>query len=63
MLGIDDFWIYIAYLLTVVVVIICVIYGIVNWNKGDKESAEELASDLAWLEHETEINDEFIEKL
>ena len=30
-----DFWVSFALIANVAVTLICVVYGIVNWNKGD----------------------------
>ncbi len=34
-LGIEDPWIWGAYVLIVLITLICVVYGVLNWNKGD----------------------------
>lgn len=34
MFGIHDIWIILAYVLCILSAILCVVYGIVNWNKG-----------------------------
>ena len=36
MLGIPDAGIWLAYILCIASAILCVVYGIVNWNKGDE---------------------------
>lgn len=36
-LGISDPWIFSGYLFTILSVLLCVIYGAINWNKGDEE--------------------------
>ena len=39
MLGLPDIWILLAYLFSVCGAALCVIYGIVNWNKdGDSDN-------------------------
>lgn len=40
-LGIPDPWVLSGYLFVVLSTILCVIYGIINWNKGDDESSSE----------------------
>jgi hypothetical protein len=37
MFGLTDPAIWIAYLLTIGGTLLCVIYGVINWNKEDKE--------------------------
>jgi hypothetical protein len=36
MWGIQDGWILAAYLLCIGSALLCVVYGIVNWNRGDE---------------------------
>ncbi len=45
MLGIEDKWVLLAYLLCILSTILCVVYGIVNWNRGD-ETVE--PADVRW---------------
>jgi hypothetical protein len=55
MLGIEDPLIVTAYLLCIVCTLICVVYGAVNWNKGDESLQKE---DLDWAKEEkTEVED------
>lgn len=35
MLGIDDPWIWLAYILCIVSAIGCIIYGALKWNEGE----------------------------
>jgi hypothetical protein len=35
-LGIPDLWVLSGFLFLILSVVLCVIYGIVNWNKGDE---------------------------
>ena len=61
MLGIPDFGIIAAYLLCILSTVACVVYGIVNWNKGGEDegadilvqsAAADQARDLrAWRKH------------
>lgn len=39
MLGFKDFWIFSAYMLCIASTIACIVYGLVNWNKEDREDA------------------------
>lgn len=36
-LGISDPWIWGVYVLLVLSTLLCVVYGAINWNKGDEE--------------------------
>jgi hypothetical protein len=56
MLGIKDPLIYLAYILSVGSALLCVIYGIVNWNKGAEKEEEEIAEEQTWTKKEQEIN-------
>ena len=52
MLGIDDPQIWLAYLLSILSAIACIIYGVMNWNKGDEPVSPE---DKKWVKDEKEI--------
>ncbi len=45
MLGIEDKWVWLAYLLCILSTILCVVYGLINWNRGD-EAVE--PADVRW---------------
>ena len=49
MLGFQDKWVLLAYLLSIGSSLLCVIYGIVNWNKGDEPVKPE---DVKWATEE-----------
>jgi len=36
MLGLHDFWIILVYLLCIGSTVLCVVYGLVNWNRGEE---------------------------
>ncbi len=36
MLGIDDTGVWLAYVLCLISAVLCVIYGAINWNRGDE---------------------------
>jgi len=50
-LGIDDGWVLLAYSLCVFSSALCVLYGVVNWNKGDEPVSDE---DVEWAKEEQE---------
>lgn len=56
MIGIDDPGIYMGYLLAILSLLACVVYGIMNWNKGEETDIEEIEKDLEW-----EVKDELTE--
>jgi hypothetical protein len=49
MLGIEDKWVFLAYVLSILSALFCVIYGAMNWNRGD-DAVD--ASDVRWAAHE-----------
>ena len=51
MLGIDDPWIWSAYVLCLASTILCVIYGVINWNRGDDAV---VGDDMRWAAREAE---------
>jgi len=48
MLGIDDPGIFLGYLLSILGLIACVVYGALNWNKGMETNIDEIQKDLDW---------------
>ena len=48
-LGIEDFWVFLAYLLSILSAILCMVYGMLTWNKGDEPVMRE---DLTWAQEE-----------
>ena len=40
-LGIPDPWVLSGYLLVILSTLLCVVYGAINWNKGDEDSTSE----------------------
>ena len=54
-LGIDDPWIWGVYLLCIISALLCVIYGIVNWNKEGELEALEIKEEAAWEASEEEM--------
>jgi hypothetical protein len=53
-LGIDDPWIWGVYILCILSMLLCVIYGVAYWNKGSEPEAAEIAEEEEW---ETEEED------
>lgn len=49
MLGITDGWVVAAYVLCVLSTVLCVIYGLVTWNKDDEPVTQE---DVDWAKEE-----------
>lgn len=55
MLGIEDKFVALAYGLCIFSVILCVSYGIFNWNKGEDDVSEE---EINWAQEEKKVEDE-----
>ena len=54
-LGIQDPSVWLAYVLSLASAGVCVVYGIVNWNKGEEPVQKE---DVDWAKEEkTEVED------
>ena len=58
-LGIPDFWIWSAFLLCIGSAVACVVYGIVNWNKGTDNEDNQIVEEAKWEAKEKEV----VEKL
>ena len=56
-LGINDPWIWGVYLLCILSTLLCVIYGLTNWNKGGEIEEKEISEEAAWEEQEEEMQD------
>ena len=60
MFGIDGFGVWLAYLLCILSTLLCVVYGIVNWNKPkEMEEITEIDEEATWEKKDEEI----VEKL
>ncbi len=57
MLGIQDGWVVLAYILCVLSALVCVVYGALNWNKGEEPMTEE---DVEWAKEEKEDIEEVL---
>jgi hypothetical protein len=57
MFGIEDPWIISAYLLCFLSACACVIYGLLNWNKGADKEPEEFIEESKWEKSESEIEE------
>lgn len=55
LLGIEDFWVWIAYLLCIGSTLLCVIYGVICWSRGEEPAEKE---DIQWAEEEKKVEEE-----
>jgi hypothetical protein len=51
MLGLADGWVAAALWLSLASALLCLVYGLVNWNRGDEPLRDE---DLRWAKEEKE---------
>ena len=56
-LGIPDFWISSAYILCILSTIVCVVYGVHNWNKGSENEAGQIQEENKWQTAEAQIDE------
>lgn len=54
MLGIEDKGVVAAYLLCIASTVLCVLYGLINWNRGD-DSVE--PDDVKWAVEEQKVEE------
>jgi len=57
MLGIEDPWVVTAFILCIISALLCLVWGIVNWNKDDPESESE-EEIRQWAEEEDRVEEE-----
>ena len=57
MLGLKDPVIFWAYILTILSAVLCVVYGMMNWNKGTENEAKEMDEEQKWEKKDKEISD------
>jgi hypothetical protein len=57
MLGIDDPWVWGVYLLCIFSTLLCVIYGIINWNRGGEQESQQIEEEAAWETGEEEMQE------
>jgi len=52
-----DFWVTLAYLLTIGSVVLCVVYGVINWNKPKEDLGHEVREEAEWEKRDPELNE------
>jgi hypothetical protein len=57
MLGITDVSVLLAYLLSIASAILCLVYGIVNWNTGKDKELQQIEEEAKWEEKNSEITE------
>lgn len=56
-LGIPDISIWSAYILCILSAAACVIYGVINWNKGGNDETKQVEEEGKWEKVETEVTE------
>lgn len=56
-LGIDDPWIWSAYIGCILAMLLCVVYGVLNWNKGGEDEEEQIKEEIDWHKQEKEMEE------
>ena len=55
MLGIEDKYVALVYILCILSTLLCLVYGIVNWNRGENVVKDE---DVRWAKEEKKVEEE-----
>lgn len=56
-LGIEDNYVAAAYILCIASTVLCVIYGLMNWNTG-AETPGQVEEDVKWAQEEKKVEEE-----
>jgi hypothetical protein len=54
-LGIDDPWVWLAYVLCILSAVLCVVYGVARWNRDEEDVQIE---DVKWVYEEKRVEGE-----
>lgn len=57
MFGLQDFSIFLVLALCILSAGFCVVYGVMNWNKGQDQEIKEIEEELAWEKEDNKINE------
>lgn len=57
MIGLADGWIVLAFLLCILSVIACVVYGVINWNRGSEKEKDQVEEERTWEKAEKKIEE------
>jgi len=56
LLGFQGFGVFFAYTGCLLASLICVFYGILNWNKPKEDEKKEIEEELKWEKHDPELS-------
>lgn len=57
MLGLGDFWVFLGYILTISSMLLCVGYGIWNWNNPKEDTHKEIMEENTWESRDPEMGE------
>ncbi|MCL5019796.1 MAG: hypothetical protein M1426_04925 [Patescibacteria group bacterium] len=55
MLGLGDFWVALIFIITILSVVVCVVYGYMYWNKEGEATDVEFHEEQEWAKEEKKI--------
>jgi len=58
MFGIEGAWVALAFGLCLASALLCIVYGMINWNKGAEEEPPR-PEDVSWVKEEKEVEKPF----
>jgi len=54
MLGFTDGWIALVYVLCILSTVLCVAYGLANWNRGGQDEEKQIVEEVDWEKKDPE---------
>jgi hypothetical protein len=57
MLGFEGVGVFLAYILSILATVLCVIYGIIYWNKSDENEGKQVAEEKKWEKKDSKVKD------
>ena len=55
MLGLEGTGVFLAYILCILSALMCVVYGMMNWNKPAADDSKEINEELEWEKKDADI--------
>lgn len=59
MFGLGDIWVSSALVLSILSVAVCIIYGIINWNKGHDDEVHQMNEEIKWQVEDSKLEEKF----
>ncbi|MGC8765627.1 MAG: symporter small accessory protein [Brevinematia bacterium] len=56
-LGLEGFGAFLAFISCIIATLICMVYGIVNWNKPKEDITQEVKEEIEWEKHDPELSE------